>query len=69
LWDGRGDTWVYAPHGDNEFLRRRIELGRRLGEDVVVERGLKAGDEIVVAGAQSLYGEEFKSAIPVDDDD
>lgn len=69
LWDGRGGTWVYVRHGDDEFLRQRVELGRRLGEDVVVLRGLSDDAEIVIEGAQSLYGEEFKSAVPVDDDD
>lgn len=68
LWDGQGATWVYVRSGDDEFRRQRVELGRRVGDDVVVERGLSVGTDVAVAGAQALYGEEFKSATPVDDD-
>lgn len=69
LWDAQGGTWLYLRAGDDEFRRQRVELGRRIGDDVVIERGLSAKNEAVVTGAQSLYGEEFKSALPVDDDD
>lgn len=68
LWDGHGGTWVYVRSGDDEFRRQRIELGRRVGDDVVIERGLADKTEVAVAGAQALYGEEFKSSTPVDDD-
>lgn len=69
LWDEQGATWVYVRSGKDEFRRQKIELGRRIGDDVIVQRGLDATPEVVVAGAQALYGEEFKSGIPVDDDD
>jgi multidrug efflux pump subunit AcrA (membrane-fusion protein) len=68
LWDGHGNTWIYVRDGENAFRRRRVEAGRRLGDDIVVERGATEGAEIVVVGAQVLYGEEFKSTAPVDDD-
>jgi len=68
LWDAQGGTWLYVRSGDDEFRRQRVELGRRLGTDVVIERGLKKEDEVVIEGAQTLYGEEFKSAAPVDND-
>ena len=68
LWDAQGGNWLYVRSGDDEFLRQRVELGRRLETDVVIERGVKKNDEVVVEGAQTLYGEEFKSTAPVDND-
>jgi cobalt-zinc-cadmium efflux system membrane fusion protein len=69
LWDGMGNSWVYAKTPPSTFHRRRIELGQFLGDDVVVRRGIKEGEEIVTTGAEALYGEEFKGQLQVEDDD
>lgn len=67
LYDA-GTAWVYRRTGKDEFRRQRIETGRLLEHDIVVTRGLAGGEEVVSVGAESLYGEEFKGSVPMDDD-
>lgn len=69
LWDGMGGAWAYVCTGPETFVRRRLELGPPLGDRVVVQRGLQAGDQVVTLGAEALRGEEFKSEIPSGDED
>jgi cobalt-zinc-cadmium efflux system membrane fusion protein len=69
LWDGLGNTWVYVRADAGSFRRQRIETERLLGDDFVVTRGLAEREAIVVTGAESLYGQEFKGMTPVGDDD
>lgn len=68
LWDGNGGAWVYVRASEDSFRRQRVELGQTVGEDTVIARGLDDDDEVVTTAAQSLYGEEFKNAMPADDD-
>jgi multidrug efflux pump subunit AcrA (membrane-fusion protein) len=69
LFDGLGNTWVYVRSDAETFRRQKIETGRLLSEEIVVTRGLAGGEDVVAVGAESLYGQEFKGMIPVDDDD
>ncbi len=69
LWDGMAHAWVYLEEEDNQFCRRRIQVGPIAGEAVVVESGLSEGQSIVTVGAEALYGEEFKGQIQVLEDD
>ncbi len=69
LRDGLGNSWVYVRTDEQTFRRRRVELGPRVDRQVVVARGIEAGESVVTVGAQSLYGEEFRDQIPLDDDD
>jgi len=70
LWDGLGNAWVYvrsaSPAGG--FQRRAVELGPPRPGRAVVLRGLGARDEVVIVGAEALYGEEFKNEISTEDD-
>ena len=68
LWDGIGGAWVYVRASEDSFRRQRVELGQTVGEEAVIVRGLDDDDEVVTTAAQSLYGEEFKGAMPADDD-
>lgn len=69
LWDGNGGAWVYVRASKDSFRRQRVELGQTVGEDIVIARGLDDDDEVVTTAAQSLYGEEFKGSMPVEDND
>ena len=51
--------FVYRRH-DDEFTRVPVEPARPVGDAWLVRGGLKAGDEIVVMGAQQLLSEELK---------
>jgi hypothetical protein len=64
-----GNAWVYVERSQNAFERRRIQVGPTLGSSVAAEQGLAEGDRIVTVGAEVLYGEEFKSATPLEEDD
>ena len=68
LWDGNGGAWVYVRASEDSFRRQRVELGQTVGDEVVIARGLDDDDEVVTTAAQSLYGEEFKGAMPAEDD-
>ncbi|MGH7582374.1 MAG: efflux RND transporter periplasmic adaptor subunit [Gemmatimonadales bacterium] len=59
LRDDEDLPFVYLDAGNNHFLRRRITLGVRSGENYEVDGGLAAGDELVVRGA--LYLDEVAS--------
>jgi RND family efflux transporter MFP subunit len=69
VWDAMGNAWVYVERSQNAFERRRIQVGPTLGSSVAAEQGLAEGDRIVTVGAEVLYGEEFKSATPLEEDD
>ena len=49
-------VWCLDGNGDGTYTARRatVELGRRLGETVVVKSGLSAGDRVAAAGVTVL---------------
>jgi hypothetical protein len=62
--DGR--TWVYVQEDEEKFLRKPVTLDSPLEEDkgwfVAAEGGgVKAEDQLVTAGAQTLLSEELKA--------
>jgi RND family efflux transporter MFP subunit len=69
LWDGMANAWVYLEEEKNLFRRQRIQIGPAVDEVVVVEQGLSEGQAVVTAGAEALYGEEFKGQIQALEDD
>ena len=69
IWDGAGGTWVYLEDAENSFRRQRIEVGRSLGDLIIINRGLAKDQSVVTIGAEALYGEEFKDQIPALEDD
>lgn len=54
-----GRVFVYQRHED-EFARVAVELQHAAGDAWLAKAELKAGDEIVVVGAQQLLAEELK---------
>jgi len=69
VWDGMANSWAYVQTGREGFRRRRVELGESLDDVVVIQRGLQEGEAVVTQAVEALYGEEFKSDIPVEDED
>lgn len=63
-----GRQWVFVAHGDEAFERRALDPLWRVG-DGFVSATLPAGTMLVVQGAQALLAEEFRGAIPDEDDD
>lgn len=64
-----GKPWVYRRSEDGMFTRTEITAYHEHGDFWFVDRGLAAGDEIVVTGGQLLLSEEFRTHIPDEDDD
>ena len=69
LWDGLGNAWVYVRASSDSFRRQKVEIGRLVGDQVVIARGLSEDEQVVTVAAASLYGEEFKTEMPAEDDD
>lgn len=49
-----GKAQVYVVDADNTAKIREVELGNAIGQEWVVENGLKAGEKVVVDGVQKL---------------
>ncbi len=62
-----GRAWVYEQVGADDFARREVRLDRPAEGGWFVS-SLSPGARIVVAAAQTLLSEEFKSQIPIGHD-
>ena len=58
-----GEPSIFVPvQGEpNTFARRALTLGRRVGEFVTIESGLREGEPVVVSGSFILKAELGKS--------
>lgn len=59
LYDMNGGNWVYVKVSPGVFSRRRVAVSHVVGELAVLTRGVRAGDEVVTAGAVEIFGTEF----------
>ena len=64
----QGQNWVYVQVSDSKFARRSITLSEPGDGGWFVTAGFRAGDRIVVVGAQTLLSEEMKSQLSSDED-
>jgi multidrug efflux pump subunit AcrA (membrane-fusion protein) len=54
-----GATWVYVRREGTNFVRSAVTLERSLTNGWLVSRGIDAGDQVVVSGAQTILSEEL----------
>jgi membrane fusion protein, multidrug efflux system len=59
VWYG-GQQWVYVKTGTARFVRRPVDSAASVASGLIVTNGFKAGDTIVVQGAQLLLSQELK---------
>jgi len=59
VYDMYGGSWVYVKLSSLTYTRRRIEIIHVIDGNVVVAKGVIAGEEIVTAGVAELFGTEF----------
>ncbi len=59
LYDINGGNWVYIRIASRVYSRRRVEVSHIVNDFAVLTRGVKVGDEVVVAGAAEIFGTEF----------
>lgn len=64
--DQQGQAYVYALKDADTVERRNVRLGQTNSGMWLVEEGLKAGDQVIVAGAQKLYPDAKVVPEPVD---
>ena len=69
LWDGMGGAWVYVRDDADTFRRQKVQVGASHAGMIAIERGLDERHEVIVVGAEVIFGEEFKSQVAVEDDD
>jgi hypothetical protein len=62
------NLWVYIRQGEDLFVRHPLPNHEESRGGWFVSEGLAPGDAVVVAGAQMLFSEEFRSAIPSEDE-
>jgi hypothetical protein len=60
-------AWAYVQVTPTQFERRRLAGGTMTAGGWFVMRDFGPGDRVVIAGAQALLSEEFKSEIQVQD--
>ncbi|XZF16092.1 efflux RND transporter periplasmic adaptor subunit [Chitinophagaceae bacterium MMS25-I14] len=49
-----GENFVYVVSNGKMALQRKVELGTRIGDKIVVRSGLQQGEEIITEGVQKL---------------
>ncbi|HVZ39127.1 MAG TPA: efflux RND transporter periplasmic adaptor subunit [Candidatus Kapabacteria bacterium] len=54
-----GRHYVFVRSGVHDYRRRPVELGRQVGDSLIVTDGLQAGDELVTEGTMFLKGISF----------
>lgn len=64
------EAWIYTRHDDDLFVRKPLGNARRVNNGWLLADEMLVGDEqVVTGGGQTLLSEEFKWAIPDEDDD
>jgi RND family efflux transporter MFP subunit len=60
-YDLSGGTWVYEARGAQAFVRRRVQVRARSGNDALLASGPAVGTAVVTVGVAELLGVEFGS--------
>ena len=64
------EPWIYVKHGEELFIRKPLGKAKKIDNGWLLEDKLLVGDDLVVTeGGQTLLSEEFKWAIPDENDD
>jgi membrane fusion protein, heavy metal efflux system len=59
VYDALGGAWVYVREAEHVYARRRVDVVRLEGTDLLLGRGPREGTPVVAAGAAELFGTEF----------
>jgi multidrug efflux pump subunit AcrA (membrane-fusion protein) len=59
VWYG-GQPWVYVRTASDRFTRRYVPSALAIDRGFIVTSGFRAGDDVVIRGAQLLLSEELR---------
>ena len=60
-----GEFFVYVAGDSNKVSQRQVELGKPIGADIIISKGLEEGETVVVEGVQNLKeGSEITTKPP-----
>jgi membrane fusion protein (multidrug efflux system) len=59
-----GEFFVYVAGDSNKVTQRKVQLGKPVGANIIVNEGLNAGEKIVVEGTQNLREGSVISTTP-----
>ena len=63
-----GKPWVYRDNRNGSYSRLAVDPQPAPGKALLIDTGLTPGTKVVVTGAQTLLSEEFRGAIPSEDE-
>ena len=63
----QGNAWVYVLGKNDTFAREFVTLGRTIGDNVVVSKGVDADDQVATTGAQQLLSAELGAGGEIED--
>lgn len=63
------EPWIYIQHDGNVFVRIPLTNGRKMENGWLLTNGIEKNERVVTRGGQTLLSEEFKWAIPDEDND
>ncbi len=49
-----GEFFVYVPGDSDKVSQRKIQVGKQIGNNVIIKDGLKEGEQVVIQGVQNL---------------
>ena len=52
--DQLGESFVFVTYQDKRVIQRKVTLGKRIGDKIVVSSGLEQGEKVVIDGVQKL---------------
>jgi multidrug efflux system membrane fusion protein len=64
----QGNAWCYTESAPGKFTRTPVPTGDPTPSGWFVSNGIAPGTEVVTAGAQTVYSEEFRNQIQADED-
>ncbi len=57
--DQLGESFVFVTYQDKQAIQKKVTLGKRIGDKIVVSEGLQQGDKVVIDGVQKLKDSSF----------
>ncbi|MFT5426011.1 MAG: hypothetical protein ACI9ZT_000952 [Gammaproteobacteria bacterium] len=64
------EPWAYVKHGEDVFIRKPLGTAKKISNGWLLEDKILIGEDLLVTdGGQTLLSEEFKWAIPDENDD